>query len=92
MSDYIPTCSADPTIDLGHGVTAEVRRIDGQIDGVHYWHECNGKMRVGRTPTTPPWPDGWTVVSESPLTLSPSLLCPRCGHHGFIRDGKWVPA
>jgi len=35
------------------------------------------------------------------LTLSPSILCvlgsgtgsdERCGFHGFVRDGKWVPA
>lgn len=26
------------------------------------------------------------------LTLSPSLLCGTCGDHGFVRDGKWVPA
>ena len=34
----------------------------------------------------------WQVVSWEPLTLSPSLLCMQCGDHGFIRDGKWVPA
>lgn len=34
----------------------------------------------------------WTLVSENPLTLAPSLLCTVCGDHGFIRDGKWVPA
>lgn len=42
----------------------------------------------------------WTVEagdpdSESPfagLTLSPSSLCRACGHHGWIRDGQWVPA
>jgi hypothetical protein len=33
----------------------------------------------------------WTVESADPLTLSPSLLC-HCGDHGFIRDGRWVPA
>lgn len=33
----------------------------------------------------------WTVESWEPLTLSPSLLC-ACGDHGFIRDGRWVPA
>jgi len=33
----------------------------------------------------------WQVASYEPLTLSPSLLC-NCGDHGFIRDGKWVPA
>jgi hypothetical protein len=34
----------------------------------------------------------WTVQSWEPLTISPSVLCRACGHHGFIRDGKWVPA
>jgi len=27
---------------------------------------------------------------EEHLTVSPSLLCRTCGHHGFIRDGRWV--
>lgn len=34
----------------------------------------------------------WTVESWEPLTISPSVLCRRCGHHGWIRDGQWVPA
>lgn len=34
----------------------------------------------------------WDLVSLEPLTLSPSLLCNRCGAHGFIRAGHWVPA
>lgn len=34
----------------------------------------------------------WQVNQWEPLTLSPSLLCRTCGDHGFIRDGKWVPA
>lgn len=34
----------------------------------------------------------WVMESEEPLTLSPSLLCTACGDHGFVRDGKWVPA
>lgn len=29
---------------------------------------------------------------EEHLTLEPSLLCPRCGNHGFVRDGRWVRA
>ena len=33
----------------------------------------------------------WTMESKEPLTLSPSFLC-HCGHHGFIRGGKWVGA
>ena len=40
------------------------------------------------------WPEhpSWEVVSWEPLTLAPSLLCRLCGDHGFIRDGRWVPA
>lgn len=36
----------------------------------------------------------WTVDSWEPLTISPSVLCRAegCGDHGFIREGKWVPA
>jgi hypothetical protein len=34
----------------------------------------------------------WKVESWEPLTLSPSLLCLSCGDHGFIREGRWVPA
>lgn len=34
----------------------------------------------------------WTVNSWDPLDLSPSLACPTCGSHGYIRQGKWVPA
>jgi hypothetical protein len=31
----------------------------------------------------------WTVESWDPLTLSPSILCKRCGDHGHIRNGRW---
>jgi hypothetical protein len=34
----------------------------------------------------------WHVESMDPLTLTPSILCRVCKHHGFIRDGRWVPA
>ena len=34
----------------------------------------------------------WTIVQEEPLTVTPSILCKECGLHGFITDGKWVPA
>lgn len=33
-----------------------------------------------------------TVESEEPLTISPSILCPRCNLHGFICEGRWVEA
>lgn len=34
----------------------------------------------------------WELISLHPLTVSPSLLCHRCKDHGFIREGKWIPA
>jgi hypothetical protein len=34
----------------------------------------------------------WDVLSEHPLTLSPSILRKACGLHGFIQNGKWVSA
>ena len=36
-------------------------------------------------------PNVWQVESWEPLTISPSVLC-SCGDHGFIQDGRWVPA
>ena len=33
----------------------------------------------------------WTLESREPLTLSPSFAC-HCGFHGYIRQGRWVPA
>jgi hypothetical protein len=32
----------------------------------------------------------WELVSDDPVTLSPSLHCRACGDHGFITGGKWV--
>lgn len=34
--------------------------------------------------------NGHTILQADPLTISPSILCPDCGTHGFIRDGRWV--
>ncbi len=33
----------------------------------------------------------WTLESMEPLTLSPSIRC-GCGHHGWIKSGKWIGA
>jgi hypothetical protein len=46
--------------------------------------------------------NSWSMAGSlegGDLTLSPSILCrlgsstvAECGFHGFVRDGKWVPA
>ena len=92
----LPVCTQDPIVDAGLGVRFEVRRMDGRIAGVAIWHprpdgqgECN---IYGWVSFKPDWDDGWDLVSESPLTISPSILCRGCGHHGYVRDGRWEPA
>lgn len=34
----------------------------------------------------------WQLVNADPLTINPSVLCRTCGLHGWIREGRWVPA
>jgi hypothetical protein len=89
-------------VDIGHGVTIQFTQDkDGERVGLIEEHpadstetgRCVGSItfdtEAGRKYGHRSY---WTVESMDPLTLSPSLLCITCGHHGFIRGGKWVPA
>lgn len=83
-----------PTLWAGDGVIeidAEVGiyvRADEDSPGHHIvWHWCEPNQRWWAANT-----DGHQVVSQDPLHLEPSLLWRCCGRHGFLRDGKWVPA
>jgi hypothetical protein len=29
------------------------------------------------------------VTQLDPVTITPSILCPDCGLHGFVTDGTW---
>jgi hypothetical protein len=53
--------------------------------------ECSGFVHFDLPEVVTVFPNHpkWQVVSWEPLTLSPSILCRRCGDHGFIRNGKW---
>lgn len=56
---------------------------------------CSGMMYLDVPELLEGWKgkvQTWTVQQWNPPTLSPSVLCTFCGNHGFIRDGKWVPA
>lgn len=69
----------------------------GPIEGMVYEHPTVGKpgqtCRSSITFAGHGWPeDNWTVESLDPLTLSPSLACRICGHHGFVKEGRWIPA
>lgn len=87
------------SIDIGHGVTIEVHHVDGIPAAVTYTHPhptlpapyvCSGYVYfAGRAFDTG---NGWTVEQDEPLTLKESLLCRECQHHGFVREGRWIPA
>jgi hypothetical protein len=90
--------SGEP-IDIGHGVTIQFVRSPGaEAAGIEDTHPSakDGTPCMNWIPFAGREHGcdltGWKVESEEPLTLSPSLLCRICGHHGFIRNGQWVPA
>lgn len=94
-SDY-SVHSAIPT-GPGTWMSFVVDRDENTI-GIIEWHTCSrGELaRCGVYFDNDAYrrfrPDGsrWTVEQEEPLTLSPSILCRTCGHHGYIRNGQWV--
>ena len=86
--------------DLGQGVSwSKSVTQDGEWVGILEWHVCkdpDGELSPGGVyfQNAPEWMRGprWTVECEDPLTISPSVLCRTCGLHGFIREGRWMPA
>ena len=86
--------------DIGYGVSVALVTTDGIVSGLEYHHPRADRSGEECGPSWIPFKGrphgcdvlGWAVESEEPLTLSPSLLCRTCGHHGFIRGGRWVPA
>lgn len=98
-------CPADApnVIDLGHGVRVRFSWLRGVRAGLTESHDklgnvgrrCSGmllfdlpEVRESGYADRPLW----RVRSFEPLTIEPSVLCRTCGHHGFIRDGRWEPA
>lgn len=47
---------------------------------------CQGVVRTCSEAAHKEPKDKWT---NDGLSLRPSLLCERCGWHGFVVDGKW---
>jgi hypothetical protein len=88
-------------VDIGDGHVLTLQTYEGEISACVIAHtKKDGMPCEGFIPFTGrAWARSfdnrittWEVVSESPLTLSPSVLCRICGDHGFVRDGKWVRA
>lgn len=70
-----------------------ITHFEGEPAGINEFHWTGDHWCFGFVAFRHYNPDHyWDVTSLHPMTLSPSLLCRACGSHGFIRDGKWVPA
>lgn len=67
----------------------------GDVLGVLLVHPCaarGGQATQDFIPTKYMPGRDWELVSRDPITLSPSVDYTCCGLHGFVRDGRWVPA
>lgn len=93
-------CGVTNAVDIGHNTWISfIQDKDGNEIGLNEWHDCKhdftaGGVQFDNEAARRAWPRGpfWQVISREPLTISPSVACGTCGHHGFIRDGRWVPA
>lgn len=100
MSEIPEEIASDEWVDLGNDHSYQIVRLDGPAAGADDGKICGVWVRHTCAKHTEPdgsfipvlGPNAWTMTSESPLTLEPSLLRTDCGDHGFIRDGKWVVA
>lgn len=93
----------DGAVQIGVNEFITWAEYQGQPAGVNEYHLTpQGARCAGWVPFRGyPWSKGfeaiegyqsWDVVQLSPLTLEPSIKCRACGHHGYIRNGAWVPA
>ena len=91
FADLTPSTGVERSVDLG-GDVAPLFMCDGRV---LFRHRClTGRagdperhpiinaaaLRVG---------GGHTIVSDDPVTITPSILC-ECGAHGYVTDGRWV--
>lgn len=82
---------SDFPIDLGGGV--RLKRVKKGFLIRHVCRQFNSSERLINAPLI----DTVTgklhhVVKDEPLTIERSILCPQCGLHGYITNGKWTPA
>lgn len=74
-----------PPIDLDH---------DSEGGWFRFRHRCDrGPRGVIVCAPELTWGGHTVTVDDSGvITVDPSIVCPDCGDHGWVRAGKWVPA
>lgn len=84
--DFAPS-GASRVVDHGSGVQS-LHYPDGIIRIRHHCKTIDGDD-IYIAPALQ-LAGGHRIVSQDPLTIEPSILCPDCGLHGWIRDGQWT--
>jgi hypothetical protein len=90
-------------IDIGDGCFIEFAEWGGAAAGINEFHRdaagawCAGWVAFKGSLWSLQFEkiEGfqcWDVIKSDPLTLSPSIKCTACGHHGHIKNGRWAPA
>lgn len=92
--ELLPPWEVLRTVEVGGGVT--MLKVDEPLARWLIKHDCevipdpedpeDGEIQKVCVPALHP---DHVVVSEEPLTITPSLLCSVCGLHGFVTDGRW---
>jgi hypothetical protein len=72
---------------LDAGPIALIYGPDGEIGVLHDCKTVDHFQLVVAPRLSP----GHTVSADG-RTVTPSILCPDCGLHGFLTDGVWHPA
>lgn len=96
------------TIELGNEFRLRLFDADtdnGRILAFEFWHPRDTAKPIGddgneccctvylEAPTS--WDvQRWAMTHDTQgrLTLSPSIICPNCGKHGWVVDGAWRDA
>jgi hypothetical protein len=100
FEEKIAALRTEEWIDLGDDHYLEPKARSGVLRGYSIYYRARPGMFIGcddlragfinLDPETSQCV--WTVERDDPLTISPSVLDPACGDHGWIRDGRWVKA
>ena len=75
--------------DVGYGTIIIRFMSDDTIRVVHDCALIDERVRIRVALILSPT---LVVEQEEPLTIVGAIFCPDCGLHGFVRNGKWMPA
>lgn len=77
---------------IAHTLGPDYRLLFYPDDSVGFEHRCDRGDRGVIICAPRLKPEHTVTQADAKTTVSPSILCPDCGTHGFVRDGRWVAA